>query len=120
MNLLDLLLDQTITHLPNKTIQELLEPKLGKSGKDALILYLFLMFHAKRQKTNSVYATPRFCIKAGKGLGWGKNRWERADRLLRELGYIQKKRTQNEDGKFEKFYGELLDYLRSIFQHGRF
>ena len=72
----------------------------GAEGMDAYALYSLLMFTARLQKTNSVWANEEY-LKTG--LGWGKSRLRKAKELLFELGLIEySKQVKNEFGHFEK------------------
>jgi len=81
------------------TIRKLLSYQ--KRGSDALLLYLFYYYTAKRQETNQPKATPRFCMK---GLKWGQDRFRGADKLLRKLKLIEKISQRDEHGKVTGWY----------------
>lgn len=73
----------------------------GKIGMDALIIYLHLMFTARIQKTNQVWAKNvylRECIE------WGEKRLKKAKKLLVDLGLIEYIQNKKEDGTFGEFY----------------
>uniref|UniRef100_A0A7C4U118 Uncharacterized protein n=1 Tax=Caldisericum exile TaxID=693075 RepID=A0A7C4U118_9BACT len=77
---------------------------LFKKCSDAVTLYLFYYYTAKWQKTNQPKATPSYCKK---GLGWGDIRFERADKVLRELGLVEKIADKNEKGQIVGWYVRL-------------
>jgi len=81
------------------TISKLLS--YGKEGADALLLYNFYYYTAKRQDTNQPKATPHFCMRA---LGWGEKRFYRADRILREENLIKKEKVFDKKGKIIGWY----------------
>ena len=73
----------------------------GKTGIDAMALYMHYQFTATLQATNSVWAADRYCRQ---GLDWGRDRFEKAKALLIELGIIEVKQSKTEQGKFGKIY----------------
>ena len=73
----------------------------GKIGMDAYLLYSHLMFTARLQETNSVYATNHYLMK---GLSFGKDRLQGAKNLLMELGLIETVTRHDESGKFAGSY----------------
>lgn len=58
----------------------------SKIGIDAMALYIHYMFTAKMQETNSVKAFSGYCRE---GLGWGKDRFNAAKKLLIDLEIIE-------------------------------
>lgn len=94
-------IEKEITVLTNKTINVLL-----KENADALALYIFYMQGARRQKTNQVWHTDKFCRK---GLGFGKTRLENAKKVLYKYNLIEKA-SQRQKGKFTKHYIKI-NYL---------
>jgi hypothetical protein len=56
------------------------------NGSDAIALYTFYQYHAKRQKTNRPRAVDRFSLK---GLGWGRKRLANAKKILEAEGLIK-------------------------------
>ena len=73
----------------------------GKIGIDAKSLYEHYQFTAILQKTNSVKAVDRYCRQ---GLGWGRDRMEKAKNLLLDLDLIEIKKVRNEKGQFNTNY----------------
>jgi hypothetical protein len=73
----------------------------GKIGVDAYLLYSHLMFTARLQKTNSVWATNKYIRE---GLNWGKERLLKAKNLLYDLDLICQKQGKKENGDFDKSY----------------
>ncbi len=56
-----------------------------KDFANLLALYTFYLYHANRQKTNSILATDEF---TKNGLNWALDRVKRVKKLLKELGVI--------------------------------
>jgi len=73
----------------------------GRIGVDAMQLYLHLMYTARRQATNSVWANNKYIRQ---GLKWGKDRLLKAKSLLFDLDLIEQRQRKNEAGRFEKTY----------------
>jgi len=73
----------------------------GKIGIDAYQLYSHLIFTARLQKTNSVYANNTYLKK---GLCWGRDKLIQAKNLLHELGLIETVQKKDEKGKFNGNY----------------
>jgi len=73
----------------------------GKTGIDAMALYMHYQFTASLQKTNQVWAADMYCRV---GLDWGRDRFEKAKTLLIELGIITIIKNKNEKGQFGKTY----------------
>jgi len=92
-------LEEQLVIISIPTIKKLLSYK--KVGSDALLLYNFYYYTAKWQKTNQPKATPYFCMK---GLCWGRDRFRKADKLLRELNLIQKIPSKDKEGKITGWY----------------
>lgn len=88
-------IEKEITVLTNKTINVLL-----KENADALALYIFYIQGARKQNTNQVWHTDKFCRK---GLGFGKTRLENAKKVLYKYNLIEKA-SQRQKGKFTKHY----------------
>lgn len=76
----------------------------GEVGLDAYLLYSHLMFTARTQKTNSVWANNTYLRG---GLHWGKDRLNKAKNLLFDLGLINQVEKRDEQGKFEGHYIEV-------------
>lgn len=72
-----------------------------KVGIDAYILYSHLIYTARLQKTNSIWANNKYLRQ---GLNWGKDRLQNAKNLLTELDIIKEKQGKDENGKFTKKY----------------
>lgn len=80
-------------------------------GGDALTLYVFYAYTAKRQQTNNVRATGTFCRK---GLGWGRSRYDRARNILKGLDLIDDITRRDENGQIVGNY-VLIKYLMGDF-----
>lgn len=75
-------------------------------GGDAFLLYSHLMFTARRQKTNSVYAKD---VYLKKGLGWGGDKVKRTKSILKKMGLIEYiRRVDPKTGKFTEVYIKLI------------
>lgn len=94
-------IEKEITVLTNKTINVLL-----KENADALALYIFYMQGARKQKTNQVWHTDKFCMK---GLGFGRTRLDNAKKVLYKYKLIEKA-SGRQKGKFVKHYIKI-NYL---------
>jgi hypothetical protein len=75
-----------------------------KHGADAFALYMFYYRMAKKQQTLQPKATPNYCMK---GLRWGEQRFNNADKLLRHLELVEKKLQRGADGKIAGWYVRL-------------
>lgn len=73
----------------------------GKVGIDAYVLYSHLIYTARKQQTNSVWANN---VYIRDGLNWTKQRVQRAKSLLFDLDLIEEKRDKNKKGQFTKCY----------------
>ena len=73
----------------------------GKVGIDAMALYMHYQFSSQIQKTNSVWASDKYCRQ---GLDWGRDRFEKARNLLLDLDLIQIQKRRNSQGKFTKSF----------------
>jgi hypothetical protein len=76
----------------------------GKTGIDAMALFMHYQFTATLQKTNQVWAADVYCRR---GLDWGRDRFEKAKALLLELKIIQVHQTKK-NGKFDKSYVKII------------
>jgi len=72
-------------------------------------LYTFYLRQAKRQKTNQPWATDQF---TRQGLNWGRDKLEKVQDQLMELGLIQKVKRRNEKGQFVGWYIRLRYKMR--------
>ena len=72
-----------------------------QGGHDAFQLYMHLMFTARLQETNQVWARDTYLMK---GLGIGTPRLKKAKALLKKLGLIEYVRNRKEDGTLDKVY----------------
>jgi len=73
----------------------------GSIGMDSFLLYCHLMFTARCQKTNQVWANDNY-IRTG--LHWGSERLRKAKNLLYDLGIIEKVQKRDKNGHFEGNY----------------
>jgi len=76
----------------------------GEVGLDAYLLYSHLIFTARIQSTNSVWANNTYLRG---GLHWGKERLNKAKNLLFDLSLIQQVERRDPNGKFEGHYIEV-------------
>ena len=83
-------------HVLRNIYKNLKEPDLAQ-------LYLFLLYTAKWQKTNSAYASTKFIAKA---LKWGKEKVIKNKRRLEEMGYI--KPIVRRDAETQQITGHYL------------
>ncbi len=81
----------------------------AKYPSDAIALYNHLLFTARFQKTNSVWANNNYI---GKGLGWGRDRVKRAKKDLKDLKLIEYKQEIRKDHKFGKVF-IVIKYIPS-------
>jgi hypothetical protein len=95
-------LEKQLVILSVQTINKLLS--FGKSGTDALTLYVFYYHTAKWQETNQPKATPSYCMK---GLGWGKARFLSADKILRDLNLVEKIAVKDKKNRIIGWYVRL-------------
>lgn len=68
-------------------------------GENLFVLYTFLYRHTRRQRTNSVWCTPKYI---GRGLSWSESKVHRVKKRLEELGFITLKQTFHSNGSFAK------------------
>lgn len=73
----------------------------GKIGIDAKALYEHYQFTCIMQKTNTVWAAGKYCRQ---GLDWGRDRFEKAKKLLLDLGMIEISQERFDSGKFGKIF----------------
>jgi hypothetical protein len=95
-------LEKQLIILSVPTIKKLLSFK--KRGVDAITLYIFYYYTAKWQKTNQPKATANYCME---GLGWGEKRFKSADKILRDLGLIEKITNKDKNNKITGWYVRL-------------
>lgn len=76
----------------------------GKIGMDAYLLYSHLMFTARLQKTNKVFANNTYLRQ---GLNWSKEKLQKAKNLLYDLNLIKTKQRKDKAGKFCGNYIEV-------------
>lgn len=69
----------------------------GKVGMDAYCLYSHMMFTARLQETNQIYANDTYLKN---GLSWSKERIQKAKQLLIELKLIEEFYRRDNEGKF--------------------
>lgn len=69
--------------MPVETLTQLFSQE---NGSDAVALYFFYYKTAKRQQTNQIWATQKFCQTA---LRWGDRRYLAAKRILEQFGMIE-------------------------------
>jgi hypothetical protein len=77
----------------------------GKIGIDAYCLYSHMMFTARLQETNQVWANDSYLRK---GLSWSKERVQKAKQLLIELELISEIIKRDENGKFTGKYIKVI------------
>lgn len=82
-----------------------------KHGADALSLYMFFYYHGKVQGTRQVYALASFCKK---GLGWGDFKYQRANRILLDMGFIEKIRKTDKQGKVTGWYTKINHLMEML------
>lgn len=92
------LLEEQITVVSTSTLHEIFKTKYGA---DAIALYMFYYYTAKWQKTNQPRATNNFCMK---GLNWGKARFKRAKKILRDCDLIEDISIKDKEGKISGWY----------------
>lgn len=92
-------LDEDILWITTKKYELFLS--YGKIGMDAYLLYSHLMYTARLQHSNSVWANNRYIRD---GLRWTKERLLKAKNLLRDLELIGEKKDRNEKGQLGKPY----------------
>lgn len=68
----------------------------GKIGMDAYCLYSHMIFTARLQETNQIYANDTYLRG---GLGWSREKTQKAKALLFDLGLVEEI-TRREKGKF--------------------
>jgi hypothetical protein len=73
----------------------------GKVGIDAKSLYEHYQFTSLLQKTNSVWALDTYCRQ---GLDWGRDRYDKAKALLKDLDLIEEWRDRDEKGRLGTKY----------------
>lgn len=73
----------------------------GKVGIDAKSLYEHYQFTALLQRTNSVWALDTYCRQ---GLDWGRDRYDKAKNLLKDLDLIEEYQEKDGKGRFTKKY----------------
>ncbi|EKE22195.1 MAG: hypothetical protein ACD_7C00020G0003 [uncultured bacterium] len=96
-----IMIEDEIVLLTTRTLHDLFRFK--KNGADAVSLYCFYYYTAKWQKTNQIKATDQFCIK---GLGWGRDKFTGAKRILEHTNLIQKIMIRR-NGKIARWYIKL-------------
>jgi len=106
---------KTNINLENEIIVLSLETvsKLISENSDSALLYLFYHKTSKLQKTNSIWATNTFAMK---GLGWGRDRFYKAKKVLQDLDLIEEVRNRDDLGKITACY-LVLKYLKSSKNH---
>ncbi len=72
-----------------------------KGGHDAFQLYIHLMFTARLQETNQVWAKNSYLMK---GLGMGTPRLKKAKALLKKLGLVEYVQSRKNDGTMGEVY----------------
>jgi len=73
----------------------------GKIGMNAYLLYSHLMFTARLQKTDTVWAKDLYIRK---GLNWGSQKLLKAKALLKDLNLIETIKKRDKKGKIEGWY----------------
>lgn len=77
----------------------------GKIGIDAYCVYTHLMFTARLQGTNQVYAND---VYLRQGLGWSREKLSKAKQLLIELGLVEEISKRDEQGQFTGKYIKVI------------
>ena len=67
---------------------------LANDALDAFLMYMHLMFTARLQETNQVWANQEYLQK---GLGWGRDRVKKAKSMLSKLGLIEYVQHHHDD-----------------------
>ncbi len=98
----DVMLDEDIIWLTTGLYEAFMA--YGKKGMDAYLLYSHLVYTARRQKTNSVWAVDAYL---GNGLSMGKTRLVAARKLLIKMGLIEISQNRNVDGTLQKSYTKV-------------
>ena len=83
-------IEKKIIILTTKTVEYLLS-----KNPDSLSLYMFYIKNAKIQKTNSIFNVESFGMK---GMGWGRDRYRSAKKILTEEKFIEDVVRRNEKG----------------------
>ena len=73
----------------------------GKIGMDSYCLYSHMMFTARLQETNQIYANDTYLRQ---GLDWSRERTQKAKNLLFELALIEEITKRDSSGKFSGKY----------------
>jgi len=97
-------IEKKIIILTTKTVEFLLS-----KNPDSLSLYMFYIKNAKIQKTNSIFNVESFGMK---GLGWGRDRYRSAKRILIDEKFIEDLVRRNDQGKILGHYLKI-NYLFS-------
>lgn len=88
--------DSQVIGITSKTLNDL----FTNGGADCVAMYLKYAYHAKYQKTNTVYATVEFMAH---GLDWGRDKARATKKKLTDLGFIEDKIGKDEEGKTKWF-----------------
>jgi hypothetical protein len=97
---------------------ETVDVLLKESGVDALGLYMAYASIAEWQKTKRIRATEAFMRKR---LNWGKDKFRKNKKLLKDGGYIEDSQNKNEQGKIVGNYIEIRYVIHSpVFPPGGF
>jgi len=83
--------------------------RLFELDTDAATLYLFYVKNAKIQKTNKIYAVNKFSMV---GLGWGRDKFLRAKKILQDNRFISTIIRKDDKGKITGHY-LVIHYLNS-------
>lgn len=97
-------IEKKIIILTTKTVEFLLS-----KNPDSLSLYMFYIKNAKIQKTNSIFNVESFGMK---GLGWGRDRYRSAKKVLVEEKFIEDIIHKSKSGKIAGHYLKI-NYLFS-------
>ena len=98
----EIMLDEDIIWVTTGLYEAFLQK--GRPGMEAYLLYSHLVYTARRQGTNSVWAIEAYLKK---GLKIGKTRLVAARALLVEMGLIEITRKRKSDGTLEKSYTKV-------------
>lgn len=95
-------IDNKIINLTTTTLV-----RLFSLHNDAVLLYMFYIKTAKIQQYNPIYANAKFCQK---GLGWGKDRFFAAKKILKDEKLISNEIRRDSEGKIEGNFIKIKYY----------
>lgn len=98
MNLEHNLIEDNIIILSKQTLDEMLKKN---KPSDLIGLYCFYYYTAKWQRTNIIKCSTGYVMK---GLNWSKEKTIESKKELKEMGFIDDKKTKNEKGQITGWY----------------